>query len=229
MLISAYAIALELKLAVVAVWLGVLFLLAAWLHRDRQTEAEVVRKVVHIGSGNVILLAWWLAIPAWISISASIVFSAITATSYFVPILPGINSVGRQSWGTFFYAVSIGLLVAAFWPLQQPQYAALGVLMMTWGDGLAALIGQRYGRHQYYVWGVQKSWEGSGTMLGVCYLICSLIFLGVYGNLWQTWLLSLVVAFVATGLEAFSKLGIDNLTVPLGSAAVAFALMQMAL
>ena len=75
----------------------------------------------------------------------------------------------------------------------------------------------------------RESWEGSGTMLAVCYLICSLIFLGVYGNLWQTWLLSLVVAVVATGLEAFSKLGIDNLTVPLGSAAVAFALMQMAL
>jgi phytol kinase len=37
------------------------------------------------------------------------------------------------------------------------------------------------------------------------------------------------VAFVATGLEAFSWFGIDNLTVPLGSAAVAFFLNQFLL
>jgi phytol kinase len=49
----------------------------------------------------------------------------------------------------------------------------------------------------------------------------------VQGNVWQTWVVSLAIAFVATSLEAFSKLGIDNLTVPLGSAAVGFFLSQI--
>ncbi len=98
---------------------------------------------------------------------------------------------------------------------------------MTWGDGLAALIGQRFGRHIYKLWDMQKSWEGSLTMLIVSYAVSWLIGVGTVGNIWQTWLISLIVALVATGLEAFSKYGIDNLTVPIGSAAIGFFLSQL--
>ncbi|WP_096594009.1 diacylglycerol/polyprenol kinase family protein [Calothrix sp. NIES-2098] len=217
---------LWLQIAIVAVW--VLFILAiAWgVNRFAHKDPEIVRKIVHIGTGNVILLAWWLNIPASIGITASILASAVTLLSYRFPILPGINSVGRQSLGTFFYSVSFGILVGCFWYLQQPQYAALGILVMTWGDGLAALIGQRFGKHKYKVFGLQKSWEGSLTMTLVSWLVSSLVLLGVQGNIWQTWVVALIVAVVATGLEAFSFLGIDNLTVPLGSAALAFFLIQ---
>ncbi|GET43911.1 diacylglycerol/polyprenol kinase family protein [Microseira wollei] len=218
---------LWLDIALVGVWLGAIILLAESLHLWKAADPEKVRKVVHIGTGHVILFAWWLEMPAWIGIAASIVASAIALLSYKFPILPGINSVGRKSLGTFFYAASIGILVAWFWPLQLPQYAAIGILVMTWGDGLAALVGQQYGKHAYKIWGMQKSWEGSLTMTLVSYLVSSLILLWVQGNIWQTWVVSAAVALVATALEAFSKLGIDNLTVPLGSAAVCFFLMQL--
>ncbi len=217
---------LWLQITLVVIWISFILLLSGLLKRFTQADAELVRKVVHIGSGNVILLAWWLEIPAYISITASIFAGIVTLLSYIFPLLPGINSVGRQSLGTFFYAVSIGILVAYFWHLQQPQYAALGVLVMTWGDGLAALIGQRFGQHKYKVWGLQKSWEGSLAMAVASYIVSSLILLGVQGNIWQTWIVSLIVAVVATGLEAFSIFGIDNLTVPLGSAALCLWLTQ---
>lgn len=216
------------QLAITGLWLGMVGLLAEWLHRRSIAGPELVRKVVHIGAGNVILLAWWLSIPGWVGIAASIVFSIITFLSYQFPILPSINGVGRKSLGTFFYAVSIGVLIACFWK-QNPHYAALGVLVMTWGDGLAALIGQRFGKHSYKLWDMQKSWEGSLTMAVVSYTVSSLILLTVEGNTWQIWLISLVVALLATGLEAFSKFGIDNLTVPLGSAMAGFALSQLLL
>lgn len=218
-----------LKIAIVGVWLGIILLIAGLLSRFTNADVEITRKVVHIGSGNVILFAWWLNIPAWVGITASIIASAFTLLSYRFPILPGINSVGRKSLGTFFYAVSIGILVAWFWHLQQPQYAALGILVMTWGDGLAALVGQRFGKHHYKVGDTQKSWEGSLAMVLVSYIVSSLILLDVQGNIWSTWLVSLVVAVVATGLEAFSLYGIDNLTVPLGSAALGFFLIQLLL
>lgn len=204
-------------------------LLAETLHHRLSTSSELARKIVHIGTGNVILVAWWLQIPAWVGISASIIASIIALLSYYIPILPGINSVGRKSFGTFFYAVSIGVLINWFWPLQQFQYAAIGILVMTWGDGLAGLVGQKFGKHSYEVWGMKKSWEGSVTMALVSYVVTSLILLGIQGNIWQTWLVPVAIAFVATGLEAFSKLGIDNLTVPLGSAALAFYLSQLLL
>ncbi len=219
--------AIWLQVATVAAWVGALLLLAATLNRYIKPDPEIVRKVVHIGTGNVILLAWWLHMPASLGITASILASAVTLLSYRFPILPGINSVGRKSFGTFFYAVSIGVLIAWFWPLEQPQYAAMGILIMAWGDGLAALIGQRFGQHHYQFWGRQKSWEGSLTMGLVSYFVSSLILLGVQGNVWQTWVVSLAVALVATGLESFSKYGIDNLTVPLGSAALGFVLSQL--
>ncbi|MEX0270601.1 diacylglycerol/polyprenol kinase family protein [Leptolyngbyaceae cyanobacterium UHCC 1019] len=220
-------VSLWLQLGLVGAWIGLIGLSAEWLYRTKLASPEVVRKVVHIGVGNVILLAWWLQTPAWLGISASIAFSAIAFLSYRFPILPGINGVGRKSLGTFFYAVSIGLLIGYFWTIEQPEYAVLGVLVMTWGDGLAALVGQRFGKHPYTLWGIQKSWEGSFTMAIASFIVSSSILVNVQGNIWQSWIISLAVALWATGLEAFSKFGIDNLTVPLGSAAVAFLLSTL--
>ncbi len=188
---------------------------------------EITRKIVHIGAGHVILIAWWLAVPAWAGIAASVLFSGVALLSYQLPLLPGVNSVGRKSLGTFFYAVSIGLLIGWFWPQQQPQYAAIGILIMTWGDGLAALVGQRFGQHPYQIWGEKKSWEGSLTMLLVSYSVCALVLLGVQGPVVATWLVAAAVAIVAALLESASKYGIDNLSVPLGTAAVCFWLGQL--
>ena len=216
-----------LSITLVGAWLGAILIVAEALNRFTSVSSEVSRKVVHIGSGNVILLAWWLHIPAWIGIAAGIVSGAIALISYKLPILPSINSIGRASFGTFFYAVTIGILIAWFWPLHLEQYAALGILIMTWGDGLAAIIGQRFGKHSYQVVGMKKSWEGSLTMCLVSFIICSLILLGVEGNIWQIWLVSLGVALAATGLEAFSKWGVDNLTVPVGSAVLCYWLIEI--
>jgi phytol kinase len=218
---------LWLQISSVAAWITLVLSVAWIVNRSSNQNSEIVRKIVHIGTGNVILLAWLLDIPAILGISASIFASSITLLSYRFPILPGINSVGRKSLGTFFYSLSIGILVGWFWYLNQPYYAALGILIMAWGDGFAALIGQRFGKHKYKLFGGQKSWEGSLSMTLVSYVISSLILLSIQGNIWQTWVVSLAVAIAATALETFSFLGIDNLTVPLGSAALAFLLNQI--
>ncbi|MGL5034341.1 MAG: diacylglycerol/polyprenol kinase family protein, partial [Microcystaceae cyanobacterium] len=123
------------------------------------------------------------------------------------------------------YAISIGLLIGCFFP-GQPEYAALGVLIMAWGDGLAALIGRKWGKHPYQVWGSQKSWEGSLTMTVVSFLITLLILGSVQTFNAQITAIALVIAMIATLLETFSKWGIDNLSVPVGTALVAWLLMQ---
>ncbi|MEA5510085.1 SEC59/DGK1/VTE5 family protein [Crocosphaera sp. UHCC 0190] len=213
-------------LSLVILYLGAIIALAEGLNRLRGTNAEFTRKIVHIGSGNVVLIAWWLQLPPWVLVGASFIASIIALISYFLPILPSINSVGRKSLGTFFYAVSIGVLAQWFWSRQQPQYLVIGILVMAWGDGMAAVIGQKFGRHPYQMLGVNKSWEGSLTMMGVSFLVTSLILLSVGESFSITMIVSLIVAMVAMGLEAFSALGIDNLTVPLGSAFLAFYLIH---
>jgi phytol kinase len=215
------------KILGVLAWLGLVLLVAELVARFSQAEREVSRKIVHIGVGNVILLAWWLQIPGWVGMSAAAVASIVTLASYWYPILASVSEAGRKSLGTFFYSVSIGVLIAYFWPLGLPAYAVLGVLVMTWGDGLAALIGRRFGTHRYQVWGMTKSWEGTGTMAIVSLIVSGSILLGVYGLSWPIVMIAVLVACIATGLEAFSKFGIDNLTVPLGSAFVSYGLIQL--
>ena len=211
---------------VVGAWLGAIVLLAEGLHKYERADPEFVRKIVHIGTGNVILLAWWLAVPAWMGIAASVLCSAIALLSYKFPLLPGINSVGRKSLGTFFYAVSIGVLMALFWQ-EYPQYTALGILVMAWGDGLAALIGIRFGWHPFLIWGMKKSWEGTLAMFGVSAAVSFMILVNTSGNLGWAALVAIAVGFLATVLESFSKWGIDNLTVPVGSGIAAFWLMSV--
>lgn len=188
--------------------------------------AEVSRKVVHIGVGNVILLAWWFKIPAWLGITAAVLASGVTLLSDFYPILQSVSGVGRKSLGTFFYSVSIGILIAYFW-LGEPACTVLGVLIMTWGDGLAAILGQRFGKHPYYLWGMTKSWEGSLIMLLISFLITGSIAWVTGEALGVSVAIAATVAIVATALEAFSKYGIDNLTVPLGSAFLFYGLTQL--
>lgn len=215
------------QVLIVGGWLGLVAAAAAIAHYRFQSSAEVIRKIVHIGTGNVILLAWLLHVPAWLGIGASVLFSAVTLLSYRFPILPFIDSVGRKSFGTFFYSLSIGLLIGYFWPRNLEFYAVLGVLSMSWGDGFAAIIGQRWGRHPYKILGMKKSWEGSLTMLLITFTLALMILGSVQGVMWQVGVIAGAIALGATTLEAFSKLGIDNLTVPLGSAAIAYGMTTL--
>lgn len=218
---------LSSKCAIALAWLGFVGLLATVTHYATPRGSEFVRKVVHIGTGHVILLAWWMQIPAWVGIAASVFFSLVSILSYWFPLLPSINNIGRRSWGTCFYAMSIGILVAWFWPLGLPQYAVLGILVMTWGDGLAGLVGRQYGRHLYEVWGMRKSWEGSAVMAAVSTIVALVILLPTMGQQWPVWLTAVTIGLVAALLESVSKLGVDNLTVPIGSAAIGYSLMQL--
>ena len=215
------------QVGTVAVWIGLVLLTAVLVKRSPFGSPEIVRKIVHIGTGNVILLAWWFQMPSWLGIGASIIFSGVTLLSYWLPILPMINGVGRQSWGTFFYAVSIGILIAVFWPLGHPQYAVIGILVMAWGDGMAALIGQRWGNHPFTLWGNTKSWEGCGTMALVSFTAVSGVLWISQGPLGATWGVAVAIACLATVLELVSQFGIDNLTLPLGSGAIAFCLNHL--
>ncbi len=210
------------QVGIVGAWLGMVFGGAALAHLWRW-DGELVRKIVHIGVGNVVVLAWWLQLPQWLCTAAGLLFTGLALVAQFVPILPMIDNVKRKTYGVFYYALSITILVTLFWGIGQPIYAAIGVMVMTWGDGMAALVGQNLGRHIYTVMGKRRSWEGSLTMVGVSYL-CMLLLLALGHAPTDGAIMTKVtgLAIVAAILEAVSPGGLDNLVVPLAVAGLSY-------
>jgi phytol kinase len=214
------------QMAYYTLWLGGVFTVAETLRRW-QVNGELVRKVIHIGVGNIILLAWALQVPRELGILFSLLFSGVALASYRIKILQSLNGVGRKSLGTFFYALSFGLLIGLFWFPQaglQP-FAVVGILIMTWGDAVAALVGQSWGRHPYQIGSIQKSWEGSLTMWGISTLVAGSVLTLSFGASLPITGIALIVGAVATGLEVFSWWGLDNLTVPLISGLLSYWLV----
>lgn len=212
----------------VLLWLSFLLLVSELVYRFCPNGAEAARKIVHIGAGHVILIAWWQHIPTVWGVTVSLAVSILTLISYRYPLFPSISGVGRKSWGTFFYALSMAILIATYWD-QQPAFTILGILIMAWGDGLAALVGKRFGEHPYLIWGMKKSWEGSLTMAGVSFALTLVVLWLTFGWQGQLLLIPPSVAVVAMALETISWRGLDNLTVPVGSATLCFVLSQVLL
>ncbi|MBE9203300.1 phosphatidate cytidylyltransferase [Synechocystis salina LEGE 06099] len=219
---SPMDLSLWMAVGLAATYLGAVVLTAELLNRLSPSPAEVTRKIVHIGAGQVVLIAWWLGIPGWVGAIAGVFAAGIAVLSYRLPILPSLESVGRHSYGTLFYALSIGLLVGGFFSVGLPVFAAIGILVMAWGDGMAALVGQKWGRHRYEVFGFRKSWEGTLTMVLASFLVTVALLGYTFGFTASCFVVAGMVAIASAGLESFSRWGIDNLTVPMGSALIAF-------
>lgn len=213
---------LAIQIGAVAIWLGIVFLASGILHRLKQ-DSELVRKVVHIGTGHVLLIAWWLHIPTWLCVSAGVTFTVIALASHHTNILPMLNDVGRKTYGVFYYALSITILVTLLWD-EHPQYAVIGVMVMSWGDGMAALIGKRFGKHTFVLMGNKRSYEGSFAMFTTSLLVMLGIFGITHGIHPRDLGVAIPVAAIAALLEAYSPGGTDNLSVPLSSAALSYAL-----
>jgi phytol kinase len=204
--------------AVVALWLAVVVAIALAVRRRWPQQREWSRKVVHIGTGPVVLLAWGLGIARWVALPAAIAVTVATAINHRFQLLPAVEDVGRHSYGTIAYGASIALLLALFWP-SQPLAVAAGVLVMAIGDGSAGLIGPQLNSPRWRLLGQGKSLAGTLAMaLGALAVLTLLQQTALIQGLEAPSLPNLIViAAVATALEQLSAFGIDNLSVPLSS------------
>ncbi|MCA9946501.1 MAG: hypothetical protein KC449_23630, partial [Anaerolineales bacterium] len=91
------------------------------------------------------------------------------------------------------------------------------LMPLTWGDGLAPVVGQAYGRHKYAIHTSTRSLEGSlGFFMG-CLLFTWLALWAMAGSPdvspAAALLPALVVTVATTLVEAVSIWGLDNLTI----------------
>jgi phytol kinase len=205
-----------LGVAAVVAWLLLLAGLAVQVRRLWNGQREWSRKLVHIGTGVVVLIAWGCGIDRLVAIPAAATITLLAALNHRLRILPAVEDVGRHSYGTVAYGASITTLLALDWP-QQPAAVAAGVLVMALGDGLAGLVGPLVMSPSWSVMEQRKSVAGTSAMAaGSLMALLVVHHLARIQNLASPSPAALVaIVAMATALEQVAILGIDNLTVPI--------------
>ena len=195
------------------------------------------RKFLHIMIGNFIFVIPFFTLQTFpLCFPFFVAAPFVLVTFLFSPASPvdlsgkfsGLTEVtgGGHKFGLVLYAVSYSVLALFF--SANPYIIAAGILPMAYGDAVASLAGQKFGRHKYSIFGT-KSLEGSTAMFAVC-LFGMLGLFSFFSYLYPislfNWMLaSLCTATVATACEALTPSGFDNLTVPLFSAATFLLVM----
>ena len=203
-----------IKFTVILLYLFLIFLISIVFKKYNEDNKEIVRKIIHIGIGPLIPIAQFLKINQ----NSALIFTGIVSLMVFInynyKLFPTIEDVERKSYGTLFYCLSLFILIYLFWD-KDPYALISGFFIMTFGDGLAGLIGKSFSSKSWIFFKQKKSLYGTITMfLTSLIVVCSI----GYSQQNSFNLNYFAIASLATFLEQFSVLGIDNFIVPISSA-----------
>ncbi len=205
-----------LNFALIGIYIVFIFLISKLLKNFYPNNQELLRKIIHIGMGPLIPLAKFLEIEQSAAQYFAGGISILILINYIYKLFPIIEDIDRQSFGTFFYCFSLLILISLFWE-QDPLSLTVGFFIMTFGDGLAGLIGKNFKSKSWKIFNQKKSIIGTTTMFLISFLVVSI--LGYKNNLdfnyYYFW-----IALLATVLEQISIIGIDNFSVPIVTSTV---------
>ena len=204
-------------------YVAALVLIAVFAYKKLTWSGESVRKFIHI------LASCWIFVPAYkmddlLSMAIGpILFTLINGLFVFGGHGAALGMGDRKrDNGLVYYPISLLILVVLYsMGYISSSSMICGVLIMGWGDGFAALIGYRWGKHSYVIYKkYKKSIEGTVAMTIVSFAIAFF-----FGGL--SFVDALLVAAAASALENITPLGFDNITVPIASACIVEALCHL--
>lgn len=189
---------------------------------------EGARKFIHIGVSNWWILAWVFfqgENALWYAIVPPITFILLNYYSYKTNLIKSMERSGNGNLGTVYFPISLLILVIfTFGVINRPEIGAVGILVLGYGDGLAAVVGKAYGKRKLVN---NKSLEGSLTMLFVSFVVVLAILLVAGVSLVSTLIAAVVVSILSTLIELYTPKGLDNLTVPLFSSLIVYVLLLL--
>lgn len=211
-----------LQLLMLTVILVATALVGRWLIDSRGKDNEQLRKLVHVLHG-VGLSALAFVVPLQFIFGVEVVFLLSMMIARYlaehftkVPWIKYMNrmySVGRLSFGEFFFPISAMLLV--FIAQSKWEFAA-AILILGIADAIAALVGKQYGKdNSYLVFGQKKSIAGSVAFLCVTLLII-MLFSVLHGAALGGIGIGMVIlsSVLITIAENLGVYGSDNLLIP---------------
>lgn len=183
-----------------------------------KASKEASRKFIHIMLANWWIIAMIFFDNMWIAGILPALFIIINYASYKFDIIKSMerddDSGEEKTLGTVFYAVSLLIVVIlCFGFFKNTIIGLVGILVMGYGDGFAAIAGKSIKSKEFTILGGKKSLAGCSTMFIISLIIISCAL--AYFNIQFWYVKSIIIALVATIFEAISVKGTDNLTVPI--------------
>lgn len=196
----------------------VLLVVSEYLWRKGKLEPETARKVIHVFVGT--FIAFWPLYMSWRTIQIlSLVLFIGVFISYRLGVFGAIHKVKRKTSGELWYPIGIGLAATL---TTQPWIFTVAILHMSIADGVAAIVGMKWGITHYKIGQHTKSILGSFAFLIVSFGLCMFAYVALRKELPGLSLgVFAVTPFLATAVESISRRGLDNVLIPL---AVIFAL-----
>ncbi len=175
---------------------------------------EFSRKIIHIAVGNWIFIALYYFQDWYIAIIGPVAFIMINFLSYKFTIFKAME-LEEKNPGTIYYPISLAICTV-FTYARQPLLILpyLGIMAMTWGDGMAAVIGKQWPIRELRP---RKSLGGSAAFF-IFTLAASMIYLWIEAPQFSAATIfsyGLMAALIGVVIELFSPKNLDNLTVPI--------------
>lgn len=211
------ALGIAVVLASVAGVFGVVKLLEWLIH----PHPELLRKLVHVGTGLIVISLPWVFDEQWpVLLLAGLSAASMLCVKCVPRLRDGIgtvvNNVRRPTFGELCVPISVAALIML--SRGDRLLFAVPILILTFADAIAALVGIAYGRVRYVTSDGLKSVEGSLAFFVIAFLsvhVPVLLFTDV-GRL-ESLLIASIIGLLSTVIEAISSRGLDNLLIPLGA------------
>lgn len=210
--------------------------LVGWLRVRRGVRAPYTRKIFHfiiISAAGVVQLVWGLpGVVVFGSVTAALVVLAVLRGDGF-PFYEAMARPTDAPHRTLFIVVPLITTAAGgvIGNLLFSMFAPVGYMVTGWGDAVGEPVGTRWGRHRYQVPSLAgvpatRSLEGSGAVFLVGTAAATIVLLGLGFALPLALGVGLACGAAGTVVEAFSSHGLDNLTVQVAAAFVAWLLLR---
>lgn len=223
-MLSSVWLAVALTFVLSVIWLRLNDFAAArgWV------DSAFSRKIIHIGTGPVFVLCWLLfpeassarflaaLVPGLITAQFVLVGTGVIEDEAAVQAMSRSGDRREILRGPLFYGLVFVAVTLLFW--RETPVGIIALMLMCGGDGMADLVGRRWGRRPL-PWSPSKTWLGSlGMFTGGLILAGAVIGLyqgaGYFSEAEAGFGPAIfIIAALGTGVESLPLRDVDNLTV----------------
>jgi phytol kinase len=196
-------------------------------------ESKLSRKFIHIGTGPLFVLCWflfddapsarWLAalVPFAITVQFALIGLGVIKDKSSVDAMSRTGNPQEILRGPLYYGIMFVLLTLLFW--RDSPVGIIALMMMCGGDGIADIFGRRIPSPKLS-WSSDKSVAGLVSVFVGGWLLSALVVFvyvafGVFAAPFTSYLLPItVIALVSMLVESLPFKDVDNITMTIAAA-----------